>query len=121
MRSDLDKQLVQAFPNLYRDRYLPPTKTCMCWGFECGSGWFGLIWTLSEKLEEMISEIPEADRDRYAAAQTKSKFGRLCFYMTSSTPEMNILIQEAESKSFDVCEGCGKDNCCVPCDGEKHA
>lgn len=42
------------------------------------------------------------------AAQVKEKFGGLRFYMTSSTDEIWNLISEAEAKSRETCEECGK-------------
>lgn len=41
------------------------------------------------------------------ASQVKSKYGHLCFYMTSATDEMWELIHEAEKKSQTTCEECG--------------
>jgi predicted HicB family RNase H-like nuclease len=42
------------------------------------------------------------------AAQVKEKFGGLRFYMTSGTDEIYNLISEAEAKSRETCEECGK-------------
>ena len=42
-----------------------------------------------------------------AASQVKEKFALLRFYMTSSTDEMQDLIDEYENKSASVCEDCG--------------
>lgn len=41
------------------------------------------------------------------AVQIKSKFAGLRFYMTSGTDEMYRLIDEAEKKSYTICENCG--------------
>jgi hypothetical protein len=48
MRKELDLKLVEKYPLLYRNRYLPMTETAMCWGFCCGDGWYNIIDTLSE-------------------------------------------------------------------------
>ena len=74
---------------------------------DCGDGWYELIHDLSEKLEVLIVQLPEADREKYAAAQVKEKFGGLRFYMTCSTEEMDKLIAATERRSFSVCELCG--------------
>jgi len=108
MRDDLDIALVRDFPNLYRMRNASMQETCMCWGFECCDGWEPLIRKLSEKLEKMILEVPEADRGSFCAAQVKQKFGTLRFYMDSETDEMSKAIQEAEEESATICEVCGK-------------
>ena len=50
MNKENTKRLLEAFPVLYQDYYSPMTQTCMCWGFSCGDGWFGIIWNLSEAI-----------------------------------------------------------------------
>lgn len=106
MKQELDDALVKDFPNLYQDRNASYSQTCMCWGFP-GDGWEPLIRELSAKLEKLILEIPEDKRKSYKAFQVKEKFGTLRFYMCASTKEMEALIDEAESKSETICEGCG--------------
>lgn len=111
MDRKLDDKLVNAFPNLYKQRDYEMTKTCMCWGFECGDGWFQLIWDLSEKLEALIVQYKKdnPDDDNFPqATQVKEKFGGLRFYMNYETEEIEKLIEEAEVKSEETCEVCGK-------------
>lgn len=107
MKKELDNQLVKEFPNLYRDRYGDKRETCMVWGFP-SDGWFQIIYDLSSKLEKLILEISEEKRASYKASQVKEKFGGLRFYMRASTPEMEALIDEAETLSLKTCEECGK-------------
>lgn len=47
MREELDAKLVADYPELYRDRNAPMNQTAMCWGFDCGDGWYQLIDALS--------------------------------------------------------------------------
>lgn len=54
MREELDKQLCEAFPKLFRDRYAPMTTTCMCWGFSHGDGWFNIIHALCANIQHHI-------------------------------------------------------------------
>lgn len=108
MREDLDKKLVETFPNLYAERYKPMSATAMCWGFQHSDGWFQLIWDLSEKLEALIVAIPEDKRGSYTASTVKEKFGTLRFYMNAETEEMSKAISDAEDKSCVTCENCGK-------------
>jgi hypothetical protein len=113
MNDELDKKLVNAHPLLYRDRGKSEYETCMYWGFECGDGWFDLIWDLSQKLEKLILKIkdenPTVD-EKYlpTASQVKEKFGGLRFYMSTETDEMSEAIRKAENKSYTTCEMCGK-------------
>jgi len=110
MDNKLDEALVKNFPNLYADRNGDMKSTLMCWGFECQDGWEPLIRELSEKLEKLIveykKEYPSAEHSP-RAMQVKEKYGTLRFYMTTSTAEMESLIDEAESKSAKTCEDCG--------------
>jgi hypothetical protein len=43
MRKELDDLLCQRYPLIFRDRNGDMRNTAMCWGFECGDGWFHLI------------------------------------------------------------------------------
>lgn len=108
MSPELDKKLVEACPNLYRDRYGNMQETAMCWGFDFDDGWFDIIWDLSNKLEKLILEEPEENRVFYKAVQAKEKFGGLRLYMHGSTKEMNALISASENLSLKTCEICGR-------------
>lgn len=46
MREELDAQLCEKYPLLFKDRNAPMTHTAMCWGFCCGDGWYNIIDTL---------------------------------------------------------------------------
>ncbi len=108
MKQPLDEKLCHDFPLLYKDRFADMRSTCMCWGFDCGDGWYQLIYDLSTKLEEMIRKLPKETRQYCCASQVKEKLGTLRFYMTSSTDEMENAIEEAENLSAKTCEDCGK-------------
>lgn len=43
MKSELDELLCSRYPKIFRDRRAPMTQTAMCWGFECGGGWFSIL------------------------------------------------------------------------------
>lgn len=110
MNEAFDKLLCDSFPNLYKDRHGDMRSTCMVWGFP-GDGWFLIIWNLSEKLEKMILELPEEERQHCCASQVKEKFGTLRFYMSASSKEMENLIDVAEEQSRRTCETCGQPGC----------
>jgi hypothetical protein len=46
MREELDKQLVEKYPLIFKDRNKPMTETAMCWGFSHGDGWYNIVDTL---------------------------------------------------------------------------
>lgn len=100
MKKELEEKMVNDFPDLYRDYGGPASKTCMCWGFECGDGWFDILYELSKKLSDADPEC--------IALQVKEKFGLLRYYTNHATDETENLIREAERKSSETCEECGE-------------
>lgn len=51
MNTELDKKLVEKYPLIFKDRYGDMKETAMCWGFECGDGWYDLIDGLCSNLQ----------------------------------------------------------------------
>lgn len=102
MNEENTKYLRENFPNLFKDYGGDPRQTCMAWGIAVGDGWFEIIKELAEKLEPL----------GVVAAQVKEKFGGLRFYINgvdkSIFDEVHGYINEAESKSYETCERCGK-------------
>ena len=126
MTPERDAQLCAKYPKIFRDRNAPMQATCMCWGFECGDGWFDLIDTLCSVIQSHVDwairtqksafdrgEISEADlvpeEDmQVVAAQVKEKYGGLRFYVDGADDTVNGMIATAESMSRRLCEECGK-------------
>ena len=50
MRKELDEALCAKYPLIFQDRNADMRTTAMCWGFECGDGWYNLIDVLCSKL-----------------------------------------------------------------------
>lgn len=103
------QKLYQEFPRLYRDAHAEMKTTAMCWGFECGDGWFRLIYDLSAAIEAEASKLGlDPDSEAWPkAAQVKEKFGTLRFYLRGHTDSIHELIKQAEEKSEHTCEKCG--------------
>jgi hypothetical protein len=99
MRKEFDEALCARFPKLYRDRHGDMTQTCMVWGFDCGDGWFQILWNLGLQLEAVSPET--------AAAQVKEKFGTLRFYTWDGNALGDRVVELAEHLSSKVCERCG--------------
>lgn len=57
MREDLDKQLCEKYPRIFKDRYGDCANTCMCWGFAHGDGWYSIIDALCSTIEAHIKWI----------------------------------------------------------------
>ena len=46
MRRELDEELCARYPLIFKDRHQNMQVTAMCWGLECGDGWYNIIDTL---------------------------------------------------------------------------
>jgi hypothetical protein len=105
----------------------PITRSLMAFGFECGDGWFQLIWDLCEKIEEELKNIEIAPKEEtkrllrgqslFNVVQVKEKFGTLRFYAHGGNDKIDELIRKAENKSAITCEKCGKEAKPVQKDG----
>jgi hypothetical protein len=43
MRKELDEALCVKYPLIFKDRNADMRTTAMCWGLECGDGWYNII------------------------------------------------------------------------------
>lgn len=82
----------------------------MCFGFECGDGWFQIIYDLSVSVEIQATRL-KADgvtEERLpCVSQVKEKFGGLRFYVDNLYGNMDKLIDYAEALSQETCDVCG--------------
>lgn len=105
MKLELDERLCREFPLLYIDRSESEMKTCMHRGFECGDGWFNLLYDMSMKLEAHLKEMPASER--FKAVQVKEKFGSLSVCLSGYDEVTEKIIREAEVVANRTCEKCG--------------
>jgi len=106
MKKELDALLCQRYPLIFSERHLSQMETCMCWGIDCGDGWFDLIDTLCERLQFWTdrNKAPQV-----VAIQVKEKFGTLRFYSRGAiSQEQRGMIYMAEAMSARICDQCGK-------------
>lgn len=54
MSPELDKALCEKYPKIFADRNGNMMNTAMCWGFECGDGWYNIIDTLCAFIQNRI-------------------------------------------------------------------
>jgi hypothetical protein len=109
MKQEYDTYLCTTFPKMFVNRYKPMTETTMCWGFECGDGWFNIINQLCANIQHHIDwknrkeeVVPQVTVD-----QVKEKFGSLRFYFTGGDDYIRGMATMAESMSGVTCEQCG--------------
>jgi hypothetical protein len=110
MRQELDAQLCEKYPLMMVNRNKDMKETCMCWGFECGDGWFNILDQLMGSIQHHIDwknkkeqVVPQVTLD-----QVKEKFGTLRFYYSGGDEYIHGLVSMAESMSAVTCETCGK-------------
>lgn len=115
MRPELEKKLLKKYPKIFVQHSLSCKETAMCWGFECGDGWYDLINLLCSSLQWDI------DKNAYPqieAVQVKEKFGTLRFYygytddakVKDEERKMGVqdgMIGLAEQLSQYICYHCG--------------
>ena len=54
MKQELDKLLCEKYPKMMVNRNKDMKETCMCWGFECGDGWFNILDQLMGNIQHHI-------------------------------------------------------------------
>ena len=82
----------------------------MCWGFECGDGWYRLIDTLCDTIQGYIDrnrKYNAIDIAQVTAVQVKEKFGTLRFYYDGGDDTVRGMVWLAENLSAEICENCG--------------
>lgn len=96
MNATNTQKLFEAFPLLYRGRNLPPSKSSMLWGLECGDGWFDLVWKLSKAIEDNARNagLKPQSADWPEVAQVKNKLGSLQLYLQNNTDATRALTKK---------------------------
>jgi hypothetical protein len=133
MKQELDELLCTKYPKMMVNRTKPMQETCMCWGFECGDGWYNILNQLMGNIQHHIdwknrtSEVvPQVTLD-----QVKEKFGTLRFYYTGGDDVIDGMVRMAEAMSGITCEECGNPGerhgggwvrtICEPCEEKRNA
>jgi hypothetical protein len=107
-------------------------ETLMCWGFECGDGWFNILNQLCQNIQHYI-DWKNKDSEvvtQVTVDQVKEKFGTLRFYYTGGDDYIRGLVSMAESMSGVTCESCGNPSevqmnngwmrsICTPCEEKR--
>lgn len=107
MKKELDEKLCAKYPKIFVNRNADMKTTAMCWGFECGDGWYWLIDQLCSFIQGYIDANPHLKIPQVVATQVKEKFGGLRFYIDGADQEIFGAIGMAEHLSYSICEECG--------------
>ena len=77
MKQELDKLLCEKYPKMMVNRNKPMQETCMCWGFDCGDGWFNILNQLMGNIQHHI-DWKDKQREyarKYNEMATQAKAG----------------------------------------------
>ena len=135
MNEDNTQKLFKNFPRLYRGDGQEKRNAHMNWGFECGDGWFRLLYDLSSAIEREARKlgIDPASEDWPRTRRVKEKFGTLRYYVCTPGPDaddinnmiwelnngvvsfrpvasigsIRNLVEVAEAQSEHICVTCG--------------
>lgn len=105
MKKELEQILFDRYPEFFSERHMPMSQSCMCWGIECGDGWFDLIDKLCLLLTHKISTTGSKYKD-FRFQQIKEKYGELRIYHNGGAIVDN-LVDYIASISTNICEICG--------------
>ncbi len=83
----------------------------MAFGFECGDGWYGIIFDAFDKIQKHLNKIRNWKlRKEFRVVQVKEKFGGLRIYCNYETEYISDVIDEAVEIAYQTCELCGTTN-----------
>jgi hypothetical protein len=109
MRKELDEALCAKYPEIFKDRHGDVRETAMCWGFECGDGWYNIIDNLCATIQnrEYNNKRNNIQIAPVVATQVKEKYGTLRFYYSGGDDYIDGVVAMAEYLSGVTCETCG--------------
>jgi hypothetical protein len=100
MKRELQKQLFDNYPDLFKEKDLPPDQSNMCFGFECDDGWYDLINTLCHLIKHYDKQqTNKSDYKPVVVQQVKEKFGGLRFYYYGGDDIIAGMVSFAEAMS----------------------
>jgi len=106
MNTTKTNKLYESFPALYCERTMTLAQSQMPWGFQCGDGWFNIVWELSEKLDGIASR-EGSEECPLRVNEVRAENGQLVVGLTNAAPEARDVVEHAQIKSQFTCELCG--------------
>ena len=107
MRKELEEKLARRWPTWF-DLAGTPMMRATARGFECGDGWFEVVWRLCSDLEPLVTELEKETGERFEVLQVKEKLGTLRVYASHQTDAIYWRIEAAALEASRTCEACGK-------------
>jgi hypothetical protein len=96
MRQELDALLCEKYPKMMVNRNKPMQETCMCWGFDCGDGWYNILNQLMGNIQHHI-DWKEKQREyarTYNEMATQAKAGNFDLFEESMKDTVNLEYKE---------------------------
>lgn len=106
MDKKLNDKLFEKHKNLLTLNQTLDRVPILRYKFEFKNGWYKLVDELLEEIEKII----QPDDELFSVFQIKEKFAGLRFYVENGNEEINELINQAEAKSYSICEFCGSED-----------
>ena len=131
MNSELQNKLYEKYPQLFVNKDKTPMQSPMCFGIECGEGWYDILsslcWMIKQhednkrwKQEWRDKKNNGLDKDFGVALlgeeteyfpvkfdQIKEKYGGLRVYFSGGDKYIEGLVSMAEAMSYKICDVCG--------------
>jgi hypothetical protein len=100
MREELDKLLCEKYPKMMVNRNKNMQETCMCWGFDCGDGWFNILNQLMGNIQHHIDwKLKQRDSAiKYNEMATQCKAGNFDLFEEDMK---NVISQEYKEKRLE--------------------
>jgi hypothetical protein len=96
MRQELDTLLCEKYPKMMVNRNKNMQETCMCWGFDCGDGWYNILNQLMGNIQHHI-DWKEKQREyarTYNEMATQAKAGNFDLFEESMKDTVNLEYKE---------------------------
>ena len=123
MKQELQDKLFDKYSTLFENKDKTPAQSPMCFGIECGDGWYELLssvcWRIFQHQKNITDRVrirnennkenDQSDLDYIPVKfdQIKEKFGGLRIYFSGGDDYIDGVIGMAEEYSYKVCEVCG--------------
>ena len=110
MKQELQDKLFKKYPKIFRQKDLPMTHTCMCWGICVGDGWYHILDVLCHGIQHRIEWKSKTKNSiqQVEATQVKEKWGGLRFYYEGGDDYIRGMVAMAEGLSIISCTQCGR-------------
>lgn len=117
MKKELEEQIFALSPVFFRQNGMDMTQTCMCWGIECGDGWYEPVKELAMKAALLNQTLAPLNMC-VEASQIKSKFAEFRCYWNMNvldkrndyplTDAQQDLVETAHRMMDDAVDACEK-------------